>query len=111
MIDENPLAMQKKAYFIVRLVLFTVFFFIVDEFLTPLNDELILENWGIGLIGMMVFIGFYIIDKIKLFVFKINWFNTIMIEFFLTWVLSDSSDFLRDFLIASEAILRLFGLA
>ena len=101
--------MERKAFFLAKLLLFATCYYIVDEFLTALNDETVIQNWGIGLIGMMIFIAFYCM-QVNVFIFKINKFNATMIGFFFSWVLSDWQDFLTALFDAMSSILTLFGL-
>lgn len=104
MSSKTPEANQQKVMFLVSLIVLTVFFFVVDEFLTKLNDERIIENWAIGFWGLLGFVFLYIIDKVKLI-------SHLMIEFFLTWLLADIVDCLEYWFNALVLVLKLFGLS
>jgi len=101
--------MERKAWFLAKLLLFAICYYIVDEFLTALNNEQYIQNWGVGLIGMMIFIAFYTI-QLDVFIFKMNKVNVSLISFFFSWILSDWQDFLAATFNAFAAVLALFGL-
>jgi hypothetical protein len=85
---------SQKTLYILKIVGFTVMYSIVKDFLILLNDESWIQNWSVGLIGMIIFSAFYIIDNIDLIIFRIDRFNEFMILFFLSWLLADLDDFL-----------------
>jgi len=107
---SDPEITQKKAFYMGRVIVFSIFYFVVDLWLSSLNNEELIQNWGIGLIGMMIFTFLYCVDNVNLVLFKMNKINTFMIDFFLSWILSDSIDFMQTTWDLSLAILRMFGL-
>lgn len=70
---------------------------IIQAYLTPLNPETLIENWGIGVMGFIGFTALYLIscltdiDKL-LFRPKRLWF--FMIAFFMCWIIIDWTDFI-----------------
>lgn len=95
--DEYELnAPKSRKFFIMcKLVGWMMLLFIVSEFLLALNQEQLITNWGIGIIGMVIFGFFYMVDEINFFLFKRNKINFFMITFFLTWLVADWDDFIH----------------
>lgn len=110
MSSENPARVGSKAFFIGRMIVFSIVYFIVDGWLSSLNDESFLQNYGIGILLLILFLPFYLFDKVDFPLFHMNGASIFMIEFGLSWILSDYVDFLHDLWTLSLAVLRLFGL-
>jgi len=108
--SENPAQIESKAFFIGRMIVFSIVYFMVDGWLSSLNDESFLQNYGIGIILLIIFVPFYLFDKVNLPLFHMNNISMFVIEFGLSWILSDYVDFLQDLWSLSIAVLRLFGL-
>lgn len=70
---------------------------ITQAYLAPLNPETLIENWGIGVMGFIIFSGMYLlscltdIEKLLLIPKKL-WF--FMIIFSMCWIIIDWADFI-----------------
>jgi len=93
-LDEDSSGMLKRAWRVIEILLWTFMLAILNETLRYLNPETLIDNWGIGLIGMMFFVSLYIINDIKFFLFKLNKLNFFFITFFLGWIIVDWADFI-----------------
>ena len=88
---ENEGKDQKMKY-IAKILGFTIMYSIIEKVLMNLNNEAFIQNWAIGLIGMLVFLTFYFIDSIDFIIFKIDPVNKFFILFFLSWIIADLTD-------------------
>lgn len=84
-----------KTSHICKMVGWLIMLFFISEFLIALNNETIISNWGIGLIGMVVFLIFYVVDSEIGFVFKYNKFHAFMVSFFMAWLVADWDEFIQ----------------
>jgi len=84
-----------KSFYICKMVGWLIMLFFISEFLIALNSETIITNWGIGLIGMVVFLILYIIDNDIGLVFKYNKFHAFMVSFFMAWLVADWDEFIQ----------------
>ena len=70
---------------------------VIQAYLAPLNPETLIQNWGIGVIGFIVFSGLYLfscltdIEKLLLIPKKL-WF--FLIVFSMCWIIIDWADFI-----------------
>lgn len=70
---------------------------IVQAYIAPLNSEELIQNWGIGVIGFIVFSVLYLVSCLVdieklLFIPKKLWF--FMIIFSMCWIVVDWADFI-----------------
>jgi hypothetical protein len=89
---ENEGKDQKMKY-IAKLLGFTIMYSIIEKVLMNLNNEVFIQNWAIGIIGVIVFLTLYFIDSINFITFRIDPINKFFILFFLSWVIADLTDF------------------
>lgn len=72
---------------------FLILFAVIEAYITPLNSETIVQNWGIGVIGIIVFSVLYLIN-IEKFLFRPKplWFFMIAVS--TCWIIIDWADFI-----------------
>jgi hypothetical protein len=92
--------MREKGIYVIKVLAWFFMLFIVHEFLINLNPESFIENWGIGLIGMLIFIGLFVIYD------NLASVNAFMITFFAAWLVSDFTDFLN---VLASSLSSVFG--
>ncbi len=101
MVKESEKELAKGLYTntskVLKVVGWAVLYGIICSTLRKMNPETIIENWGIGLIGMTIFSLLYItpIDKL---LFRLKKFYLFMLLFSLAWLISDWSDFIVIFI-------------
>ncbi len=70
---------------------------IIQAYLAPLNPEILIENWGLGIMGFIIFSALYLmscymeIEKL-LFIPKKLWL--FMMIFSICWMVLDWADFI-----------------
>ena len=89
---ENK-SIERKAGYLLKIIGFMIMYTIVQKLFILINDETLIQNWAIGLIGMVAFFVFYIVDN-GFILFRIDKINEFFILFFLSWLLADLTDFL-----------------
>lgn len=98
MLNEECKTVRTKTFYILKnVILFSIVYTIVTRMLYDLNDESLMENWEVGLLGLSVFTILYIIDK-DILLFRIDRVNEFFVSFFLSWFLGDLDDFLMIFI-------------
>lgn len=90
---EMVRSLSRNSYKVLKVVAWTVVYGLVVGFLIMLNPETLMENWGIGLIGMTIFSILYIIP-IDRFIFRFKKLYMFFILFFLAWLIADWTDFM-----------------
>lgn len=72
---------------------FLFLYAIIEAYILPLNPEIFIQNWGIGVVGIIVFSTLYLIN-IEKFLFRPKklWFFMIMVS--LCWLIKDWADFI-----------------
>jgi len=72
---------------------FPLMYWVVQTMIISWNNEALLQNYEIGLIGLSVFAILYIVPSRNLFL-RLKKVHFFFIGFFLSWFLSDFTDFL-----------------
>ena len=70
---------------------------VVQAYLAPLNPETLIENWGLGMIGFIIFSILYLVScymDIEKFLFIPKKLWLFMMIFSICWILIDWSDFI-----------------
>lgn len=93
--SEKMEGKNNKSFYVCKMISWLIMLFFISEFLIALNSEAIITNWGIGLIGMAIFLILYIIDSDIGLVFKHNKFHAFMISFFMAWLVADWDEFIQ----------------
>ena len=73
---------------------FPLMWWVVQSSLINLNNEIIIENWAIGLIGISISSILYIAPPYLNFLLRLKKIHFFFIGFFLSWFLADLNDFL-----------------
>ena len=72
---------------------FLILYAIIEAYILPLNSETLIQNWGIGVIGIIIFVALYLINIEKL-LFRPKKLYFFMIMVFLCWLIKDWADFI-----------------
>ena len=89
--DLNDLL--NNGYYIIKVIAFAVLYSIVFSLSMFLNNEELVENWSIGLMGMVIFSVLYIIPN-DFLIFRIKKIHKMGVLFFLSWFIVDYFDFI-----------------
>jgi len=89
---EQKSIRDKSIYLLRNVILFSIIYSFVAGWIRLLNPETWIQDWEVGMIGMVIFSALYIIDR-ELPLFRYDLLNEFMISFFLSWFLSDIGDF------------------
>ena len=93
---------EERAKYLIKILAFTIMYTIISQILMPFANEVqmvvfdrvLIQNWGIGLFFIILFIFFFIINELPLFIFRANKINKFLILFWLSWIIEDWEAFI-----------------
>lgn len=93
MFEREPKTPVQKVNSVAKVVILSLFWFLVDNWIQYLNPETILRNWELGMIFGSIFLVLYFLD-FRYFPFRYDWLTFSLFSFFLGFFLADIQDFL-----------------
>lgn len=93
--EEKTQVFLHRAWRITEVLLWTAMFLIIYPVADHINNEAILYNWGIGLIGMLIFSGLYLLPSQHWVFSKLRKLYFFLFSFFLSWFLADANQFIK----------------
>jgi len=78
---------------VLGLIGFLFMYAIMTAYILPLNSEILIHNWGIGVIGIIIFVVLYLI-RIEMFWFRPKKLYFLMISVSVCFIIGDWADFI-----------------
>lgn len=78
---------------VLGLIGFLFLYAIITAYILPLNPETLIHNWGIGIIGIIIFVVLYLIE-IEKFWFRPKKLYFLLISVSICFIIGDWADFI-----------------
>ena len=89
----NPRKGNEDMIKVLKLIGFLFMYAIIFAYILPLNPETLMHNWGIGIIGIGIFVTLYLI-KVEMFWFRPKKLYFLLISVSICFVIGDWTDFI-----------------
>ena len=89
----NPKKGNDDIIKVLKLIGFLFMYAIIFAYILPLNSEVLIHNWGIGIIGIIIFVVLYLI-KIEKFWFRPKKLYFLLISVSICFIVGDWTDFI-----------------
>jgi len=101
-IPKEYKGMMRSAYYVAKVIGWAFMYSIIVRYSVDLNPEDLIDNWAVGIIGVIIFSTLFIIPEDISIWFRFNRFYKFWILFWLAWFIADYQDYIVE-------LVRLFG--